>query len=225
LCHCQVIDSLQAWFPATLGYGLYTPPIGRPITEDVFIDHINPWLYNRSNHDTEVSIMDYSESDITGLVRFDAAKAALEIATSVDEVVEIRNRAEAMRVYARQAHFSLKMQNQCCELKIRAERKGGQLLGEMQLNGGDRKSESHHARVKLDDIGIDKDKSARWQSIASIPEKIFEEHIAKTVGTEEELTSSSLLNIAHNLKIKQRRAKTQDIRGKNIITRGIRYLL
>ena len=55
----------------------------------------------------------YTESEITGLVRFDAAKAALEIATSVDEVVEIRNKAEAFRAYAKQAHLSLGMQNQC----------------------------------------------------------------------------------------------------------------
>ena len=148
--------------------------------------------------------MDYTETEMTGLVRFDAAKAALEIAASVDEVVEIRNRAEAMRVYARQAHFSLKMQNQCCELKIRAERKGGQLLGEMKLRGGDRKSNSHNASLKLDDMGIDKDKSARWQILSQIPESIFENHIKEVVEQERELTSSSLLNIAHSLRIKQR---------------------
>jgi len=148
--------------------------------------------------------MDYSEQELTGLIKFDEARRALAEAVSIDEIKSIRDKAEAMRLYVKQAGESLIMQNQCAELKIRAERKGGQLLGEMGLNGGDRKSESHRARVKLDDVGVDKDKSARWQSIASIPEKIFEEHIAKTVGTEEELTSSSLLNIAHGLRIKQR---------------------
>ena len=155
------------------------------------------------------------ESQLTGLLKFDAAKAALELATSVDEVVEIRNRAEAMRVYARQAHFSLKMQNQCCELKVRAERRAGELLKEMELDkgGGDRKSDNyknHHSHdatsdsLKLSDIGISKDQSSRWQSMSSIPEPIFENHIREVVGKEQELTSSELLRLAKQLKMDEK---------------------
>jgi site-specific DNA-methyltransferase (adenine-specific) len=109
-----------------------------------------------------------------------------------------------MRDYARQAHFSLKMQNQCCELKIRAERKGGKLLGEMKLRGGDRKSNSHNASLKLDDMGIDKDKSARWQILSQIPEPIFENHIREVVEKEQELTSSGLLMVAREIKSKEK---------------------
>ena len=148
--------------------------------------------------------MDHDESEMTGLIKFDEARRAIEAASGIDEVKNIRDKAEAMRAYAKQAHLSLGMQNKCAEIKVRAERRAGQLLGEMGLNGGDRKSESHSARVKLDDIGIDKDKSCRWQQMASIPESVFEDHIAETIGTEEELTSASLLNIAQNIKIKQR---------------------
>ena len=147
--------------------------------------------------------MNYSEQQ-TGLVKFDEARRAIAEAVSIDEIKSIRDKAEAMRLYVKQAGESLIMQNQCAELKVRAERKGGQLLGEMRLNGGDRKSESHHARVKLDDVGVDKDKSARWQSIASIPEKIFEDHISEVVEKEEELTSRGLLCLAHEIKLKQR---------------------
>lgn len=150
----------------------------------------------------------YAESEITGLVRFDAAKAALEVATRVDEVLEIRNQAEAMRVYARQAHFSLKMQNQCCELKVRAERRAGELLGEMDLDKGGRPnknlSQTASGLFKLDDIGIDKDQSSRWQAIASIPKETFEYHIKGTVEAEKELTSAGLLSIARDIKYKER---------------------
>ena len=75
--------------------------------------------------------MNYSEAELTGLVKFDAAKQAIETAASIDEVKDIRDRAEAFRAYAKQAHFSLKMQNQCSEIKVRAERRAGNLLGEM----------------------------------------------------------------------------------------------
>jgi site-specific DNA-methyltransferase (adenine-specific) len=174
------------------------------------------------------------ESQLTGLLKFDAAKAALEVATSVDEVVEIRNRAEAMRVYARQAHFSLKMQNQCCELKVRAERRAGELLKEMELDkgGGDRKSDNyknHHSHdatsdsFKLSDIGISKDQSSRWQSIASIPEKIFDDHISEiTKDGEKELTSAELLRLAKQIKMDEKfenlRQQVSTTTNDNILT-------
>jgi len=47
------------------------------------------------------------------------------LATSVDEVKQIRDKAEAMRVYARQAQYTLEMQNMCAEIKLRAERRLG----------------------------------------------------------------------------------------------------
>jgi site-specific DNA-methyltransferase (adenine-specific) len=152
--------------------------------------------------------MNYSESEITGLIKFDAAKQAIEVASSIDEVKDIRDRAEAFRAYAKQAHFSLGMQNKCCEIKVRAERRAGELLAETNLDKGGRptKNLSHNASglFKLNDIGISKDQSSRWQSISAIPESIFEEHIREVIEKEQELTSASLLSLGRDLKIKQR---------------------
>ena len=63
------------------------------------------------------------------LIKFDEAKRALAVATSIGEVREIRDRAEALRTYHRQSPDSLHMQNQCAEIKIRAERRGGEQRG------------------------------------------------------------------------------------------------
>jgi hypothetical protein len=68
----------------------------------------------------------------------------------------------------------------------RAERKAGQLLKQMAERGerdagkgGDR-SQSHGATVKtLDDLGISKTQSSRWQGLADIPEDKFEIELAK----------------------------------------------
>ena len=46
----------------------------------------------------------------------------------------------------------------------RAERRAGEMLAEMELQGGDRKSKSHDVTLKLDDLGINKKQSSRWQS-------------------------------------------------------------
>jgi len=84
----------------------------------------------------------------------------------------------------------------CTEIKLRAERKGGAMLGEMEKNiGGWREKESCsptrgpqvQCPPKLSEIGITKNQSSRWQAIAAIPEERFEEHVAVTKEKGKEL--------------------------------------
>lgn len=75
----------------------------------------------------------------------------------------IRDKAEALRLYTKQAKHGLEMQNQCAELKLRSERKGGELLPGIITKGGDPKS---HAGT-LERIGLNKNQSSRWQRIAT----------------------------------------------------------
>jgi hypothetical protein len=74
----------------------------------------------------------------TTLSRFEAVRYALEQARTVDEVKHIRDQAEALRLYAKQAGESLELQNQFGELKLVAERKAGKLLSAMEKNPGSR---------------------------------------------------------------------------------------
>ena len=81
------------------------------------------------------------------------------------------------------------MRGDCAELKLRAERKAGEMLaGEgFGRHGGDRKSSD---TASLDGLGIAKHQSSRWQRIASLPEGEFEAYIAEAVDNERELTTS-----------------------------------
>jgi len=66
--------------------------------------------------------------------------------------------------------------------KVRAERRAGELLKVTTVKGGERHKllDGTCERVsKLEDIGISKSQSSRWQAIADIPEPVFEEHIAR----------------------------------------------
>ncbi|MBA7588734.1 hypothetical protein ES708_30801 [subsurface metagenome] len=83
------------------------------------------------------------------------------------------------------------MQNQCAEIKIRAERKVGGMLKTSLRNKGetDKRIISHDGILspKLNELGITLNQSHRWQYIASIPEEIFEKEIADTIKAKEDL--------------------------------------
>jgi phage N-6-adenine-methyltransferase len=112
------------------------------------------------------------------LVRYDAARNALAECARVDEAKDIRDKALALAAYARQAQ-DMDMIRWATEIQRRAERKTGELLDEEKLNGGDRKSLSSNARVKLGDLGISYDQSSDWQKLADIPEAEFEDAMAQ----------------------------------------------
>jgi hypothetical protein len=65
---------------------------------------------------------------MTDIIPIDKARRQLEASRDLDEVQSIRNQAETLRQYARQSNWGLKKQNQCAEVKIRAERRCGQFL-------------------------------------------------------------------------------------------------
>src|ERR1700751_3216659 len=144
---------------------------------------------------------------MTALIRYDAARRALAAAHRVDEVKAIRDKAEAVRVYAKQAG-DFELQNQAAEIRIRAERRAGQLLSDMEKNPGRRgegrprkdgtkvtRSASASAYPPtLDEIGISKDQSSKWQRLALlVDESTFEKALIQAREKNGELTNAALL--------------------------------
>jgi len=147
------------------------------------------------------------------LIRYEAARQALIEASSIDEVKSIRDKAEAMRAYARQAG-DLEFQNMAAEIKIRAERKAGGLLIEMEENGERATQEaginrhsmaSHDVTPTLADLDVTRNESSRWQKIANVPEQTFENKIKETVESRKELTSAAILKLAKEAKKEAKR--------------------
>lgn len=147
------------------------------------------------------------------LIVFNQAYQAIMQASSIDEVKEIRDKMEALRLYLKQQGDSFEMQNACAEIKVRAERKAGEILEDMPKNGGAKGTGSNQYEVrlhdvttpKLSDMGITRIQSSRFQTIATIPEEIFESHLIETKVKEKEITSSGLLKLAKELKRKEER--------------------
>lgn len=119
----------------------------------------------------------------TKLTRYDAARTALQQAHAVDEAQEIRNRAEALRAYARQAKDT-DLENWAAEIKLRAERRAGELLKVTpRAPGGTpyKRGVSTRHRVgqveTLAEHGVTRNDSATWQALADVPEDRFEDYI------------------------------------------------
>jgi len=138
---------------------------------------------------------------MTELVRYEAARKALAEAHRVDEVKTIRDKAEAMRMYGKQANDT-QLVNWAAEIKIRAERKCGELLAVEIQHGGDRKSGSRSHAVTLTSLGLSNKQSSRYQQIAKVPEAEFERHIAEVKDKGGELTSAGVRRLVRAEQVK-----------------------
>jgi hypothetical protein len=83
------------------------------------------------------------------LIAMDQAIRWLETA-GLKQIAKFRDDAETVRIYAERGGKGLKLQNQAAELKLRAERKAGQILTQLGLRGGNRKSKLHDVTLNLD---------------------------------------------------------------------------
>ena len=125
-----------------------------------------------------------------------AVELALANAEHVEDVKEIRDKAEAVRTYAERAGLGLEQQNAAAEVRLRAERRAGEMLAKMALHSGDRRGADAGERVTLTDLGVSKDQSARWQKLARVTAGDFDAHVTAVKGRGEELTTAGLLRLA-----------------------------
>lgn len=149
---------------------------------------------------------------MTELVRYEAARAALAEARSIDEVKDIHDKAEAVRAYARMAQ-DVQLEIDAAEIRVRAERRMGLMLAEMDLSKGGRPkktgSESEPVSPTLESLGIDKKLSSRAQKIGGIADRAFDlmiENMRRRMGEERTRVSLDLLRQGDK---KEQRAKRE----------------
>lgn len=119
------------------------------------------------------------------LAKYDAMYRAITECHSVDEAKEIRDRAAAFAVYERQTK-NVYLERLVTEIRLRAERRCGELLiemaenGERKSRGGDgsnqheQKSNDKTIALTLADLRITKQESMAWQQLAKMPQLEFD---------------------------------------------------
>lgn len=128
---------------------------------------------------------------MNSLVKYDAACRAIAEAVAVDEVKGLRDKAEAMRHYARQSK-NHDLEIKCAELRIRAERRLGELIRDRKKTTGlatgargigpNAVPSEYRNKPTLTDWGVDKKLSSRAQKLAAVPEAKFEGMIGEWRG-------------------------------------------
>jgi len=125
------------------------------------------------------------------LVLYSAACRALAKARTTDEVRKIRSEAAALRAYAKQAK-NRQLEVDAAEIRIRAERRVGELIAAQRQSvglakGGGTGANKHRraagtkqdpAAPTLAAAGIDKHLAERARKLAAVPEQQFETLVA-----------------------------------------------
>lgn len=145
-------------------------------------------------------------SDIPADLAFLERVRAELASTSYDEAREVRDKAEAVLHYLRRIGVASEVQNRVAEIKLRSERRLGLLLGSMprvqpgKYPRGETSHDGTNGLPSLSDLGVSRNQSSRWQLIASLPEGLFESHVAKTKGSGQMLTSAGVLRLARQVR-------------------------
>jgi hypothetical protein len=84
------------------------------------------------------------------------------------------------RLTAAQSARNTDAERQACEIRLRAERKAGQLLPKAIKKGQPGKERSSETTL-LSDLGITKDQSSQWQKLGAISQKDFDLAIGESV--------------------------------------------
>lgn len=157
------------------------------------------------------------------LVVLDEARARLAKVATVDEAKNIRDKAESLRHYAKQQGLGLEAQNKAAEIKIRAERRAGEILSEIERTPPEKRHISPQAGGKseprqtyaetIKNAGIAPETGRRWQAEASVPEPIFESFVAAARESTAELTSAAVVTLAKSISDKPTKEREEAVRS------------
>jgi len=143
------------------------------------------------------------------LVKIEQARQALVEAATIQEVHHLIGMARAVAIYTKQVKGSEKVIEKATEIRIRGERRLGEMLASQEKSKGALKrgpvvKKMNHGNPTLKDLGVTKAESSRAQKLASMPEEEFEEVIA-TAKDDGKLSTHRVLKTREKQERKKKR--------------------
>lgn len=161
------------------------------------------------------------------LVLLSRAQRALAEAQTIDEVKELRNKAEAVKAYAKTARLGTAIVLDAAVLKLRAERKLGQMLESVKLAnsapGNQRTGKVDRfpdvtGPLYLSDLGITKTESHRTKKLAAVSAKAFEQYVSESISAGQEPTSTGLLRMVRHQAVKPAVRNTEPLKLPGVVS-------
>lgn len=144
-----------------------------------------------------------TQGGVSALIRYEHARTALAECHRVDEVKDIRDKAEAMAAYARQAKDTELIQY-ATDIKVRAERRCGEITSVMDTSQGRRATLSEPATKSkteaLADVGLTRQEAHRYEQLAAMPADHFETAVATAKANAGQVTTAFMLSEAKKYK-------------------------
>ncbi len=126
------------------------------------------------------------------LIQINKAQAALEQASDIHEILDLRDKAQAVQMFAA-AQGAKELAQEAKIFQLKAERKAGDWLAENVTQGG-HNSKLHDVSLLPD--GIEPIESHRWQLEAKVPTETFNNWVDECLSTGKEISAAGLQRLA-----------------------------
>lgn len=123
---------------------------------------------------------------------------AISCVSSISEAMDLAGRAKALQSYAKTSGQQLEVQNNVAELKIRAERKAGKILLDME-KPTNQHGEKNSTLQTLDDLGITRMQASRWQALAKVSDEDFDRYCTEQREKGKEITQAGCVRLKQRL--------------------------
>lgn len=134
------------------------------------------------------------------LALLESGRNAIAEARTTDDLKFIRDQAQTAYYFLKQREYSFEAQQDAAEIKVRAERRLGEMLHDLRLNG--HLGGGVNNTTVLKDLDISPNESSRWQRLAELSDNDFEEHVASARASKKEITTQGVYRLARSLERK-----------------------
>jgi 16S rRNA G966 N2-methylase RsmD len=138
----------------------------------------------------------------------DKARQVLDTIESVPEVMDLADRAEVAKVYARNVLKSKDAQNHAAKIAIECQRRAGELLQEVAAKKG--KPSKSSSAPHLSDLGVSRTQSSRWQKSAAVPDELVDRYFNETEQSGDEITNAGLLRYHRDQQAAERKVRKRE---------------